>query len=150
MLHAQQVFHRDIAPDNIMLAEEGSVLLDFGAGPFNGNARWIEIAVRHPSGVGPYTTLSPRQQAVTLAWQLVRVARLPFNKAQRQAWATVRLLTRMQTGPTRFMYIKGDSTRRVAVGEHPALATDKPLIVRYYDVEAKAVRSFRADRLVIN
>lgn len=31
MLHAEQVFHRDIAPDNIMLAQSGSVLLDFGS-----------------------------------------------------------------------------------------------------------------------
>lgn len=31
MLHREQVFHRDIAPDNIMLAGGQSVLLDFGA-----------------------------------------------------------------------------------------------------------------------
>lgn len=42
-----------------------TVSLDFGAGPFNGNARYIEIAVRHPSGVGQYVTLSPRQ-AITV------------------------------------------------------------------------------------
>jgi serine/threonine protein kinase len=31
MLHRDQVFHRDIAPDNIMLADGRSVLLDFGS-----------------------------------------------------------------------------------------------------------------------
>ena len=31
MLHREQVFHRDIAPDNIMLADGRSVLLDFGS-----------------------------------------------------------------------------------------------------------------------
>jgi non-specific serine/threonine protein kinase len=31
MLHAEKVFHRDIAPDNIMLADGSSVLLDFGS-----------------------------------------------------------------------------------------------------------------------
>jgi serine/threonine protein kinase len=31
MLHREQVFHRDIAPDNIMLSEGRSVLLDFGS-----------------------------------------------------------------------------------------------------------------------
>ena len=31
MLHREQVFHRDVAPDNIMLAEGRSVLLDFGS-----------------------------------------------------------------------------------------------------------------------
>ncbi len=31
MLHREQVFHRDIAPDNIMLSDGRSVLLDFGS-----------------------------------------------------------------------------------------------------------------------
>lgn len=31
MLHREQVFHRDVAPDNIMLADGRSVLLDFGS-----------------------------------------------------------------------------------------------------------------------
>ena len=31
MLHREQVFHRDIAPDNIMIADGRSVLLDFGS-----------------------------------------------------------------------------------------------------------------------
>ena len=35
--------------------------LDFGAGAFDGQARWLEIAVRCPSGVGGLTTLAPRQ-----------------------------------------------------------------------------------------
>ena len=34
--------------------------LDFSAGPFNGQALWIEVKVR-PSGSSTYTTLSPRQ-----------------------------------------------------------------------------------------
>jgi hypothetical protein len=38
-----------------------TVSLDFGAAAFNGDARWLEIAVRVPSGSGGYTTLSPRQ-----------------------------------------------------------------------------------------
>jgi hypothetical protein len=37
-----------------------TVTLDFGNGTFNGQARWLEIAVR-PAGGGSYTTLSPRQ-----------------------------------------------------------------------------------------
>jgi hypothetical protein len=35
--------------------------LEFGDGAFEGAARWLEIAVRCPAGVGDYTTLSPRQ-----------------------------------------------------------------------------------------
>jgi hypothetical protein len=37
-----------------------TVVLDFGAGPFNGSALWLEMAVR-PAGTGSFTTLSPRQ-----------------------------------------------------------------------------------------
>lgn len=38
-----------------------TVELDFGAGTFGVNERWIEIQVRHPAGSGSFTTLSPRQ-----------------------------------------------------------------------------------------
>ena len=38
-----------------------SVVLDFGSSAFQGEARWLEVAVRCPSGAGDYTTLSPRQ-----------------------------------------------------------------------------------------
>ena len=89
-----------------------------------------------------------RQQATTLAWQIVRTARLPFKKAQLQAWATVKLLNRMQSGPTEFAYIKDDHTRRIAIGERPTPATDKPLVICYFDVEAGGLRSFRIDRLI--
>ncbi len=39
---------------------------DFGAAAFQGQARWIQIAVRSPAGSGAYTTLTPRQ-ALTAA-----------------------------------------------------------------------------------
>ena len=42
-----------------------TVSLDFGAGAFDGNARWLEIGVSCPAG-GSYVTLSPRQ-ALTAA-----------------------------------------------------------------------------------
>ena len=40
-----------------------TVKLDFfpGASAFNGEARWLQIALRSPSGNGGFTTLSPRQ-----------------------------------------------------------------------------------------
>ena len=38
-----------------------TVLLDFGAAVFDGNARWLEIGVRPGSSSGPYTVLSPLQ-----------------------------------------------------------------------------------------
>lgn len=40
--------------------------LDFGATSFDGNARWVEVAVRPGASSGTYSTLSPRQ-ALTVA-----------------------------------------------------------------------------------
>ena len=38
-----------------------TVTLDFGAGAFDGNARWVQIAARPGVSVGAYTNLAPRQ-----------------------------------------------------------------------------------------
>lgn len=38
-----------------------STQLDFGGGAFDGQARWLETAVRCPAGAGDYAALSPRQ-----------------------------------------------------------------------------------------
>ena len=38
-----------------------SVTLDFGAGAFDGNARWLEVAVRHTGQGASVATLDPRQ-----------------------------------------------------------------------------------------
>jgi hypothetical protein len=43
-----------------------TVALDFGAGAFNGQGRWLAVTVRCPAGGGDYATLSPRQ-ALTAA-----------------------------------------------------------------------------------
>jgi hypothetical protein len=51
-----------------VLIEDGlfTITPDFGAAPFNGDARWIEILIRSPAWDGthdepPFTTLTPRQ-----------------------------------------------------------------------------------------
>lgn len=49
--------------------------LDFGASAFDGSGRWIELKVR-TSGVGPYTTLSPRT-AVTPVPYAIYAANAP-------------------------------------------------------------------------
>ena len=38
-----------------------TTMLDFGAGAFNGDARWLEIAASCPGGGGGFTTLAQRQ-----------------------------------------------------------------------------------------
>lgn len=38
-----------------------TVVLDFGSGRFNGDARWLDISVRCPAGSATYTQLTPRQ-----------------------------------------------------------------------------------------
>ncbi|GMU81614.1 MAG: hypothetical protein AMXMBFR47_14850 [Planctomycetota bacterium] len=51
--------------------------LDFGAAAFGGQARWLEISVRRPAGVGPWQTLTPRQ-ALTPAPYAIGLS-LPFQ-----------------------------------------------------------------------
>jgi hypothetical protein len=36
--------------------------LNFGAGAFNGDQRWVQVEFRNPAGVGQYLTLSPRDK----------------------------------------------------------------------------------------
>ncbi len=51
-----------VTQDNIAVADGlFTVKLDFGAGVFTGNARYLEIGVRPGSSTGDYSTLLPRQ-----------------------------------------------------------------------------------------
>src|SRR5690606_6481454 len=54
-----------------LAVEEGrfTVVLDFGA-QFHGEARFLEIAVRSPAGVGAFTTLAPRQELTPAPYAL--------------------------------------------------------------------------------
>lgn len=38
-----------------------TISLDFGANAYDGEARWLEVAVRSPAGSGNFATLAPRQ-----------------------------------------------------------------------------------------
>lgn len=51
-----------IPKDNVAIVKGVfTTTLDFGPAAFSGNARWLQIAVRSPAGVGGFTTLAPRQ-----------------------------------------------------------------------------------------
>jgi hypothetical protein len=47
-----------------------TVQLDFGAGLFRGEARWLQIGVRPGAGLDPYTPLTPRQQLTPTPYAL--------------------------------------------------------------------------------
>jgi len=47
-----------------------TVMLDFGGGIFNGNARWLEIGVRTDGGAS-FTALSPRQPLTPTPYAIV-------------------------------------------------------------------------------
>ncbi len=47
-----------------------TVTLDFGAGVFTGDARWLQIAVRRANSTEDFTTLSPRQELTPTPYAL--------------------------------------------------------------------------------
>src|SRR5688572_26391447 len=60
-------------PVNLVTVNDGvfSTPLDFGVLAFDGNERWLQIAVRTPAGgAGSFTTLSPRQKIEAVPYAL--------------------------------------------------------------------------------
>ncbi len=47
-----------------------TVELDFGAGVFDGDGRWLEVGVRPGESTGSFTTLSPRQEVTPMPYSL--------------------------------------------------------------------------------
>jgi len=47
-----------------------TVHLDYGAVPFQGDDRWLEVRTRCPSGSGTFTTLAPRQRVTATPYAL--------------------------------------------------------------------------------
>ncbi len=63
----------DTADDWPVAAGLFTAWLDFGAGVFNGQARWLEIGVRPWDSVGPYTPLTPRHELTPTPYGLYAV-----------------------------------------------------------------------------
>ena len=55
-----------------------TVVLDFGSSVFDGQARWLEIEVRCPAGLGSFETLAPRQELTPTPYALA----LPGMRSQ--------------------------------------------------------------------
>lgn len=102
-----------------------SVDLDFGAAAFNGDARWVEIAVRPGSSSGTHTVLAPRQPISPTPYALFAKAAagvaVPFTATGTSAGApssTTGLFTVTQTGTG--IGIAGNRTSTDA-SEYPAV-----------------------------
>lgn len=104
------------------------------------------------------TSQNIRSQVLALATTITRQTQMPFGKAQKQAWATLKLTAQMHQKPVQFFYQKQDGSKRFAIGFYEAIPNElgsssnypTGLATRYYDVLVKGWRSFRADRLIIN
>lgn len=55
-----------------------TVQLDFGAAPFDGQARWLEVGVRPGASTGSYTTLLPRHPLTAVPYALY-ATRAPWS-----------------------------------------------------------------------
>jgi hypothetical protein len=102
-----------------------------------------------------------RSIAMLLAWRIYRSnnGQVSFGQCMVSAWKVLRLNAALQEGLVRFTFQKVNGEVREAVGTlkadlfvaTPPKATDRPefmTLVRYYDVEKNAIRSFRAERLI--
>ena len=103
-----------------------------------------------------------KSKVFTTAWNLYRTARASFptfSDALRYAWKRVKLVAKLRTGSVSFTFRKKDGSERPAVGtldssrysytrkttgERPT-RTD---VVRYFDLERGAFRSFRLANLI--
>lgn len=85
-----------------------TVTLDFGASAFDGNARWLEIAVKAGGSVGAYTSLAPRQ-ALNATPYAVRAANFSGAVADSQLSGNVARLNAIATftGPVSFSNATG-------------------------------------------
>lgn len=131
-----QVGTVDLADDLAVSAGVFTTTLAFGPGAFNGDARWLEIAVRPGASTGTYTVLSPRQpiSAVPYAIYARKVGSLaiPFE-AEGAVTGANSVFKVTQTGATTpGIAIEADGgggTGAKVAGETAALEIDGPIVV---------------------
>ena len=104
-------------------------------------------------------TATARSQALSLAWSIRRQNQfLTWGQCQAQAWKVVKLRAALHAGKTTFTYQKNDGEVRQAVGtlnagffSYTNKGSDRaelPTVVKYFDLEKNAFRSFRAERIL--
>jgi len=98
-----------------------TVTLNFGAGVFNGDARWLDIAVRHGNETGIFTTLSPRQPISSSPYSLYAKAAgsiaVPFSATGSTASGTD-LIELTQNGTGAALSV----TRATTASTNPAIS----------------------------
>lgn len=105
------------------------------------------------------TTKISRSEVMTAAHSMRRQnPSLTFGDCQKLAWKSIRLRSALRTGIINFCYTKENGEMRKATGtlnatyfQYESKGTDRtenPMIVKYYDLDAGAFRSCRADRLI--
>ena len=99
-----------------------------------------------------------RSEVLSLAWAIRKQTSLPWGHCQVLAWRSCRLRSALHAGAVSFAYTKEDGTTRTAVGTlSPALfqyeskgsahKQPSPLVIKYFDLEKQAFRSFHVERL---
>lgn len=85
--------------------------LDFGAVPFSGANRWLEIAVRHNSGE-PYVTLTPREQIASSPYAVRTLSAAMADDSQKLGGVAASDYITTTNGGTSF--IRNQSTQQAS------------------------------------
>ncbi len=104
-------------------------------------------------------TQTNRSEVLALAWAIRRQNQfLTWGQCQAQAWKVVKLRAALRAGKATFTFQKNDGEVRQAVGtlnaeffSYTNKGSDRaelPTVIKYFDLEKNAFRSFRAERIV--
>jgi len=98
----------------------------FGNSAFNGEARWLETAVRCPAGGGEYTTLSPRQP-LNAAPYASYALNIPAHDHWGEEWSGSGSGTGLRlSGGLRGLQASGSSIGVYGIGDNTGVRGDSP------------------------
>lgn len=98
----------------------------FGNSAFNGEARWLETAVRCPAGGGEYTTLSPRQP-LNAAPYASYALNIPAHDHWGEEWSGSGSGTGLRlSGGSRGLQASGSSIGVYGIGDNTGVRGDSP------------------------